>query len=91
MLSNVVPRYEYAKRLQTPPHILDFTLFFNPILNVKFQFVEIIPFLLWREFKVRMWNAIDQEIQLRDSQIYSLIPDPDSDPFAEDGNMYTLV
>lgn len=35
-----------------------------------------------------MWTSIDQEIQLRDSLIYCLVlADPDSDPFAEDGNV----
>jgi hypothetical protein len=42
----------------------------------------------YEEFKGKMWTAIDQEIQLRESLIYSLVlADPDSDPFAEEGNV----
>lgn len=33
---------------------------------------------------------IDQEIILQESTIYSLIPDGESDPFAEDGNVWSF-
>jgi len=45
----------------------------------------------YEEFKGKMWTAIDQEIQLRDTLIYSLVlADPDSDPFAEEGNVWNF-
>lgn len=38
------------------------------------------------DMKARMWNAIDQEIQMSDCDVYSFNPDSDSDPFNEDDN-----
>jgi hypothetical protein len=38
----------------------------------------------------QMWQVIDQEIQLQETAIYSLISDADSDPFAEEGNVWSF-
>lgn len=36
---------------------------------------------------IGLWDAIDYIIQLEDTDIYSYVPDLDSDPFAEHGCM----
>lgn len=30
---------------------------------------------------MQMWEAIDETIDLKDCDVYSFVPDPDSDPF----------
>jgi Maf1 regulator len=42
------------------------------------------------ELKDKLWSAIDMEVDLQRSDIYSYIPDMTSDPFTEDGVMYFL-
>jgi len=37
----------------------------------------------------RLWRALDDEINLREADIYSYLPDPDSDPFGEEGNIWS--
>ncbi|KAK3546342.1 hypothetical protein QTP70_025750 [Hemibagrus guttatus] len=37
-----------------------------------------------------LWNAIDQEINLQSCDIYSYNPDLDSDPFGEEGNLWSF-
>ena len=36
----------------------------------------------------QIWRTLDEEIHLQECDIYSYIPDLDSDPFGEDGGMY---
>ncbi|XP_031564077.1 repressor of RNA polymerase III transcription MAF1 homolog [Actinia tenebrosa] len=40
--------------------------------------------------KVAMWSAIDEEIQLNDCDIYSYNPDLDSDPYGEEGILWSF-
>jgi len=40
--------------------------------------------------QAQLWNCIDQAISLKECSIYSFIPDPDSDPFAEEGIIWSL-
>jgi len=40
--------------------------------------------------KAKLWSSIDQQINLKECSIYSFIPDPDSDPFAEDGLIWSF-
>jgi hypothetical protein len=35
----------------------------------------------------RIWEEIDKEIDLKDCEIYTFLPDPDADPFSENGSM----
>ncbi len=35
----------------------------------------------------KLWNAIENEIKIRECDIYSYIPDLDSDPYSEEGHM----
>uniref|UniRef100_A0A8D0AIW6 Repressor of RNA polymerase III transcription MAF1 n=1 Tax=Sander lucioperca TaxID=283035 RepID=A0A8D0AIW6_SANLU len=37
-----------------------------------------------------LWNAIDQEINLQSCDIYSYNPDLDSDPFGEEGSLWSF-
>jgi len=37
-----------------------------------------------------LWATLDREITLRDCEIYSFFPDPDSDPFYEDGSIWSF-
>ncbi|KAL1006789.1 hypothetical protein UPYG_G00077130 [Umbra pygmaea] len=37
-----------------------------------------------------LWNSIDQEITLHDCDIYSYNPDLDSDPFGEEGSLWSF-
>lgn len=37
-----------------------------------------------------LWNAIDQEITLQSCDIYSYNPDLDSDPFGEEGSLWSF-
>ncbi|KAG9356094.1 hypothetical protein JZ751_000938 [Albula glossodonta] len=38
----------------------------------------------------QLWSAIDQEINLQGCDIYSYNPDLDSDPFGEDGSLWSF-
>ena len=40
------------------------------------------------ELAPRLWQVLDSEIRVKECDIYSYIPDLDSDPYAEEGNMY---
>jgi len=40
--------------------------------------------------RTKLWTALDTELCLKECNIYSYIPDPDSDPFADEGNMYVF-
>ncbi|KAL4235454.1 RNA polymerase III-inhibiting protein maf1 [Mactra antiquata] len=40
---------------------------------------------IFMNLKQNLWSAIDEEIQLRDCDVYSYNPDLTSDPFGEDG------
>ncbi|KAL6053319.1 Repressor of RNA polymerase III transcription MAF1, variant 2 [Balamuthia mandrillaris] len=42
----------------------------------------------YQQFASKMWGVMDEEMHLRDCVIYSYIPDPDSDPFCEEGNLW---
>lgn len=42
------------------------------------------------EVSPRMWASIDEEIVIQDCDIYSFIPDPDSDPFEEESTCYLI-
>jgi hypothetical protein len=85
-LNAAFPDYDFsdlkAEQFRKEPSLHSVVTFIDTMLS------NVVP--RYEQFKVRMWNAIDQEIQLHDSQIYSLIPDPDSDPFAEDGNIWNF-
>ena len=35
----------------------------------------------------KIWSEIDKEIDLKDCEIYTFLPDPDADPFSENGSM----
>lgn len=37
------------------------------------------------DLKTRMWNTIEQEVQMGDCDVYSFNADSDCDPFNEDG------
>lgn len=50
------------------------TLFFN-LNDVYFEELE------------KIWMEIDKEIDLKDCEIYMFLPDPDANPFAENGSM----
>lgn len=39
----------------------------------------------------KMWNTIETEIQIHDCDIYSFNPDPDSDPFEEEGKFTYII
>lgn len=40
-------------------------------------------------FLSRLWNTLEAEIKVTECDLYSYIPDPDADPFSEEGNVYT--
>lgn len=37
-------------------------------------------------FQQELWSAVDEAVTLRESEIYSYVPDMDGDPFS-DGNL----
>eukprot|EP00127_Corallochytrium_limacisporum_P001211 Clim_evm46s44 gene=Clim_evmTU46s44 len=41
--------------------------------------------------KRRMWQTIDEKIELADCGVYSYIPDNDSDPFVDEGNIWSFA
>lgn len=44
----------------------------------------------FRALKPQLWNAVDEEICLAECDIYSYNPDLDSDPFGEDGSLWSF-
>ena len=42
------------------------------------------------QFLSQLWSSLDASISLTDSEIYSYVPDLDSDPFAENGSIWTF-
>ncbi|MGH0132844.1 UNVERIFIED_CONTAM: hypothetical protein FKN15_050892 [Acipenser sinensis] len=44
----------------------------------------------FNNLKPELWNALDQEICLQECDIYSYNPDLDSDPFGEDGSLWSF-
>jgi len=40
--------------------------------------------------QAKLWSTIDAEINIKESSIYSFIPDPDSDPFVEEGTVWSF-
>jgi len=42
----------------------------------------------FESFSSKLWGALDEEIRLRECAIYCYIPDPDADPFCEEGNIW---
>eukprot|EP01098_Paradermamoeba_levis_P003748 TRINITY_DN1666_c0_g3_i1.p1 TRINITY_DN1666_c0_g3~~TRINITY_DN1666_c0_g3_i1.p1 ORF type:complete len:248 (+),score=61.97 TRINITY_DN1666_c0_g3_i1:71-745(+) len=37
-----------------------------------------------------VWKSLDDEINLRDCDVYTYVPDPDSDPFGEEVNLWSF-
>uniref|UniRef100_H3CJZ5 Repressor of RNA polymerase III transcription MAF1 n=1 Tax=Tetraodon nigroviridis TaxID=99883 RepID=H3CJZ5_TETNG len=44
----------------------------------------------FNSLRPELWNAIDQEINLQGCDIYSYNPDLDSDPFGEEGSLWSF-
>ncbi|XP_021106300.1 repressor of RNA polymerase III transcription MAF1 homolog isoform X3 [Heterocephalus glaber] len=44
----------------------------------------------FKALKPQLWNAMDEEICLAECDIYSYNPDLDSDPFGEDGSLWSF-
>jgi len=44
----------------------------------------------YEEFKGHIWAALESEIQLQDCAIYSFVPDVDSNPFEEEGYVWSF-
>jgi repressor of RNA polymerase III transcription MAF1 len=42
------------------------------------------------DVRTKLWSLLDQQIRLRDCEIYEFTPDPDADPFAEDGSRWSV-
>eukprot|EP01116_Phalansterium_solitarium_P019512 TRINITY_DN5480_c0_g1_i1.p1 TRINITY_DN5480_c0_g1~~TRINITY_DN5480_c0_g1_i1.p1 ORF type:complete len:222 (+),score=78.17 TRINITY_DN5480_c0_g1_i1:167-832(+) len=42
------------------------------------------------DLALRLWPSIDAEINLKECDIYSYIPDMESDPYAEDGSVWNF-
>mmetsp|Transcript_41506 Transcript_41506/g.104686 ORF Transcript_41506/g.104686 Transcript_41506/m.104686 type:complete len:244 (-) Transcript_41506:55-786(-) len=40
--------------------------------------------------RTKFWTLLDQQIRLYDCEIYEFAPEPDADPFAEDGSRWSL-
>ncbi len=40
-----------------------------------------------QSFLSKLWNILETEIRVTECDLYSYIPDPDADPFSEEGNM----
>jgi len=37
---------------------------------------------------VKLWTTLEEEIKVSECDVYSYIPDPDADPFSEEGNIW---
>ncbi|NXJ04499.1 MAF1 polymerase, partial [Odontophorus gujanensis] len=44
----------------------------------------------FKALKPHLWDAVDEEICLSECDIYSYNPDLDSDPFGEDGSLWSF-
>mmetsp|Transcript_24008 Transcript_24008/g.33659 ORF Transcript_24008/g.33659 Transcript_24008/m.33659 type:complete len:225 (-) Transcript_24008:132-806(-) len=42
------------------------------------------------ELSPKLWTSLEQEIKLKECDMYSYIPDLDSDPYAEQGNIWSF-
>uniref|UniRef100_G3VVI4 Repressor of RNA polymerase III transcription MAF1 homolog n=1 Tax=Sarcophilus harrisii TaxID=9305 RepID=G3VVI4_SARHA len=66
----------------------------EPSLNWVVNSVNCSLFSAVREdftaLKPQLWNAVDEEICLSECDIYSYNPDLDSDPFGEDGSLWSF-
>jgi hypothetical protein len=51
----------------------------SPVLGEEYPF-----------FDVNLWSAIDEEIKLRECKIYSYNPDLNSDPYGEEGTLWSF-
>lgn len=38
----------------------------------------------------KLWQAIDSELSLKDCNVYSFVPDPDANPFADEANVWSF-
>lgn len=61
----------------------------NAINNINTSLSTELPSFR-EEISPRMWSSIDEEITIQDCDIYSFIPDPDSDPFEEENNAWSF-
>jgi len=44
----------------------------------------------YEEIKTHIWSSLDTEVQLQDCTIYSFVPDMDSNPFEEEGYVWSF-
>lgn len=44
----------------------------------------------YSSFEQKLWSAIEEEIQLKECEIYSYNPDLDSDPYGEEGTLWSF-
>lgn len=42
------------------------------------------------EFSSSLWRAIDENVLISECDVYSYIPDMESDPFSDEGTMYAV-
>jgi len=40
------------------------------------------------DFSTKLWNTLDGAMKISDCEIYSFLPEPDADPFGEEGNIW---
>lgn len=60
----------------------------NIVVNyINTVMVSVIPDFLM-SFSTELWSLLNAEISLQNCDIYSYIPDPDCDPFSEEGNIW---
>ncbi|XP_010211860.1 PREDICTED: repressor of RNA polymerase III transcription MAF1 homolog, partial [Tinamus guttatus] len=84
--------------LQDPPGLIflwfsaDFHTFDFPLLVVNAVNCSLFSAVRedFKALKPLLWDAVDEEICLAECDIYSYNPDLDSDPFGEDGSLWSF-
>mmetsp|Transcript_33662 Transcript_33662/g.52624 ORF Transcript_33662/g.52624 Transcript_33662/m.52624 type:complete len:239 (-) Transcript_33662:90-806(-) len=42
------------------------------------------------DLQEKFWSTLDRELLLKECEVYSFLPDPDSDPFYEEGSIWNI-
>lgn len=84
-MNHSFPDYDFRKvKADDFKKEVSFQLIMNQINNMLGSVIDGYNVSL----RTKLWNALDAELCLKECNIYSYIPDPDSDPFADEGNIW---
>jgi hypothetical protein len=78
------PDYDFSEL--KPEHFRKEQSLHNCINDINTTLTSVLPES--QSFLSRLWNTLEAEIKVTECDLYSFIPDADSDPFAEEGNIW---